>query len=180
MKNIFISLVLGVLVLAGAGCAASGMISSLSGDANVEGKWKLAFDLPEGWAMVKEYDEPRIDAVTPSQEITHDLSTVILQNTSKAIVEGGLPKDTVSSDTYVTSAYTMIRADRLDPRRIIPKDAENLGNGFFLAEGKYYFQSSTGEKYQFVVTNNGGSEETARAIILSAKVVTVFTDVTAN
>lgn len=169
-------MVLGVFVLAGAGCAASGVLSSLSGDSNVEGKWKLAFDLPEGWVMVKEYDEPRTSAVTPSQEVTNDISTIILQNTSKAIVEGGLPQDSVSPDTYVTSAYTMIRADRLDPRRIIPKDAENLGNGFFLAEGKYYFQSSTGEKYQFVVTNNGGSEEMAKAIILSAKVVTVFTD----
>lgn len=176
MKQFFLAFTAIVLVLTGAGCAASNLWSSMSGSENVEGPWRLAFDLPEGWVMVKEYDEPRNEAITPSQTVSHDLETIILQSTEKAIVESGTPKDSVSAETYVTSEYTMIRVDRLDARRVIPSNAEDLGNGFSVAEGKYYFQTSSGEKYQCVVTNNGGDENLAKTIILSAKLVTVFTD----
>jgi hypothetical protein len=181
MKNLFSALAISVFVLAGAGCAASNFVSSIVGGGNVEGPWRLAFDLPEGWVMVKEYDEPRENVVTPDQNVTHDLPTVLLQSTSKAIVQGGTPDvATVPAETYVTKEYAVIRVDRLDERRIIPKDAEDLGNGFSYAEGKYYFVSSSGEKYQFVITSDDNDLTDEKAVILSAQTVTVFTDAPAD
>lgn len=181
MKKLFSALAIGVMVLAGGGCAASDFVSSIVGDTNVEGKWRLAFDLPEGWVMAKEYDEPRENVVTPDQNVTHDLATVILQSTEKAIVQGGRPDAAkVSEETYVVANYSSIRVDRLDERRIIPKDAEDLGNGFSTSEGKYYFVSSSGEKYQFVITSDDKDLTDEIAVILSAKTVTVFTDAPAD
>lgn len=177
MKKLFSALAIGGLVLMGGGCAASNVVSSIIGDDNVEGKWRLAFDLPEGWVMVAEYDEPRENIVTPDQNVTHDLPTVLLQSTSKAIVQGGAPDAAiVPAETYVTKDYSSIRVDRLDERRIIPKDAEDLGNGFSTSEGKYYFVSSSGEKYQFVITSDDKDLTDEIAVILSATTVTVFTD----
>lgn len=185
MKHFFLSFVVGFLVLAGAGCAASNIFSSLSGSDVVEGKWRLAFDLPPGWVMVKEYDSPRKEAVTPSQDVTHDLATILLQSTEKAIVDHGTPGATVSTDTYVTSNYTEIRVDKLDTRRVIPSDATDLGKGFSYAEGKYYYQTESGEKYQFTVTASyensvegydALNDSTVKAIVLSARPVTKYTD----
>ncbi len=181
MKKLFSALAIGVMVLAGGGCAASNFVSSIVGDANVEGKWRLAFDLPEGWVMAKEYDEPRDTVVTPDQNVTHDLATVVLQSTEKAIVEGSRPDAaTVPENTYVVANYSSIRVDRLDERRIIPKDAEDLGNGFSTSEGKYYFVSPSGEKYQFVITSDDKDLSDEIAVILSAKTVTAFTDAPAD
>ncbi len=180
MKTFFSAFAVGMLVLMGGGCAASGIVSSITGNGNVEGKWRLAFELPAGWVMVGEYDAPKTDPVIPSQDVTRDAATIMLQSTEKAIVESGVPENTVSTETYVTSNYTFIRVDVLDARRVIPRDAENLGNGFFFAEEKYYFVTEAGEKYQFVISQNGGDDAVARAIILSAKPVTVFTDAPAE
>lgn len=172
MKFLALTLVASALVLLGAGCAASKIFSSLDpSDSVVEGRWKLAFTLPKDWVMVQEYNAPRKEAVTPSQEISYALQAVILQSTAKAIVESGTPDEAVAADTYVTSDYAFIRVDRLDDRRIIPKDALDEGNGFFSAEGRYYLQTSTGEKYQFTITNNGKDIDDIEKIIFSASVV---------
>jgi hypothetical protein len=181
MKKLFSALALSGVVLVGGGCAASNIVSSIvNGDA-VEGKWRLAFDLPENWVMVREYDKPREEAVTPRQNVTRDLPTILLQSTDKSIVQGGTPDvEKVPAETYVTADYSIIRVDRLDERRVIPKDAEDLGNGFSTSEGKYYFVSSSGEKYQFVITSDDEDLTDEIAVILSATTVTVFTDAPAE
>lgn len=178
MKKLFSALAIGSMVVMGGGCAASNVISSIVGNDTVEGKWRLAFDLPDGWVMVTEYDEPRENVVTPDQGVTHDMPTVILQSTEKAIVQGSAPDAAlVPVETYVTRDYSSIRVDRLDARRIIPKDAEDLGNGFSTSEGKYYYVSLSGEKYQFVITTDDKDLTDEIAVILSAEIVTVFIDV---
>ena len=177
---------LGGMLLAGGGC------SSPSQTAIVEGKWSLAFSLPEGWAVVKEYNEPRKEAVTPSQDVTHDLPTVVIQSTSKAIVRTSTPEATVLADSYVSSNFTKIVAYKLDPRRNVPSSATDLGNGFFqdadavnvctgdnVCRATFYYVTANDEKYQFTVYTNMQSTDAARAVILSAQPVTSFTD-TAN
>jgi hypothetical protein len=181
MKKLFSALAIGGMVLMGGGCAATNVVSSIIGNDKVEGRWLLAFDLPEGWVMVMEYDEPRESVVTPDENVTHDLATVIVQSTDKAIVQGGTPDTaTVPVETYVTKEYASIRVDHLDARRIIPADAQDLGNGFSTSEGRYYFVSSSGEKYQFVITSDDNDLTEEIAVILSAKTVTVFTDTPAE
>jgi hypothetical protein len=176
MKKFFLSLVVGVMIFAGAGCVGSKLTSPFSQNEEVEGVWRLAFDLPSGWVMVKEYDAPRKEAVMPSQNVTRDLPTVIVQSTAKAIVKSGMPDAAVSNETYVTSSFAQIRVDKLDARRVIPSDAEDLGNGFSFADGKYYFLTASGEKYQFVITTNGEDDAAARSVILSAQPVTRYVD----
>lgn len=183
IKRLFGALMLGTILLAGGGC------SSSSQTATVEGKWRLAFNLPEGWAMVKEYNEPRKEAVTPDQNVTHDLPTVIIQSTSKAIARTSTPEAAVPADTYVSSNFTKIVAYKLDPRRNIPSNATDLGNGFFqdtdavnvctgdnVCRATFYYVTPNEEKYQFTVYTNMQSTDAARAVILSAQPVTSFTD----
>ncbi len=181
MNTLVLALAMSGIVLLGGGCAASNIVSSVVGNADVEGKWRLAFDLPEGWVMVTEYNEPRESVVTPNQSVTRDLPTVILQSTEKAIVEGGTPDAAkVPAETYVVRDYSSIRVDRLDTRRIIPKDGEDLGNGFSTSEGKYYFVSASEEKYQFVITSDDNDLTDEIAVILSAVTVTDFIDAPAE
>lgn len=181
IKRLFGSLMLGVMLLAGGGCS--------SGSTTVEGKWRLAFNLPEGWAMVKEYNEPRKEVVTPSQDVTHDLPTVIIQSTSKAIARTSTPEATISTDTYVASNFSKIVAYKLDDRRKIPSSATDLGNGYYqdtdaanvctgdnICRATFYYVTSNEEKYQFTVYTNMQSTDAARAVILSAQPVTSFTD----
>lgn len=181
MNKLFSALALSSVVLLGGGCAASNIVSSIIGNNDVEGKWRLAFDLPEGWVMVTEYDEPRENVVIPDQNVTRDLPTVILQSTDKAIVESGTPDAAkVPAETYVVRDYASIRVDRLDTRRVIPTDGEDLGNGFSTSEGKYYYVSASGEKYQFVITSDDKDLTDEIAVILSAVTVTDFTDTPAE
>lgn len=187
IKRFFGSLMLGAMLLAGGGC------SSSSQTATVEGKWRLAFALPEGWAMVKEYNEPRKETVTPDQNVTHDLSTVIIQSTSKAVARTSTPATTVPADTYVSSNFTKIVAYKLDPRRNIPSSATDLGNGFSqdtdvanvctgdnVCRATFYYVTPNDEKYQFTVYTNMQSTDAARAVILSAQPVTSSTDSAAS
>lgn len=179
MKKLLLSLGAVAVLLTGAGCSVPGASNS----AGVEGKWNLAFDLPSGWTEVASYPTPNKVAVTPSTDVNHTMTTVVLQSTDKAIVRSGTPDAAVAVDSYVASNYTKIDVDRLDARRSIPKDAKDLGNGFFKAaavaesdRSTYYFKTSTGEKYQFTVWVNGQDASVAESVILSSEPVTVFTD----
>ena len=165
------------MVLAGAGCAWGGGAKNES----VSGKWFLSFDLPEGWIMAEEYDAPRTEVVTPNQEVNQGMKTVVLQSTNKAIVPNGqAPTAEVSADTYVLENFTIIDVYKLDPRFVISKSAEDLGNGFAAADGKYFFTAPDGSRYQFVVKTNSQSDEIAKKVILSAKLVTDYTGTTPN
>lgn len=176
-----------VLLLTGAGCA-SNIVSSITGNDAVEGKWKLAFDLPEGWVQVAGYAQPNEKLPTLSQDVNHTMGMVTLQSTEKPIARTTKPADSISKESYVMEDYTKIDVDWLDSRRSIPKDATDLGNGFWKAAPvasdcqpgscttTYYLQTEAGEKYMFTVWQVGQEPSVAEAVILSAKPVTEFTD----
>ncbi len=172
MKKILLSLGALALVLMGAGCA----WGSGAGGKDVSGSWYLSFTLPEGWIMAAEYDSPREATVTPSQEISQAMKVVVLQSTAKAIIRNGQkPGADVAADSYVLEDYSVIDVYKLDPRFVISRSAEDLGNGFSFADGKYFFTASDGSRYQFIIKTNGQSEDVAKQVILSATLVTDYT-----
>lgn len=187
MKRLLLSLGAAVLLLTGAGCA-SNIVSSITGGGAVEGKWKLAFDLPSGWVQVAGYAQPNEELPTLSQDVNHTMGMVTLQSTEKPIARTTKPAESISSESYVTSNYTKIDVDWLDARRSVPKDATDLGNGFWKAvpvandctpgscTTTYYLQTEAGEKYMFTVWQVGQELSAAEAVILTARPVTVFTD----
>jgi len=154
----------------------------------VESKWKLAFDLPSGWVQVAGYAQSNTKLPELSQDVNHTMEMVSLQSTEKPIARTTSPADSIAKESYVTANYTKIDVDRLDTRRSVPKDATDLGNGFFKAAAKtaacdpgscattYYFQTESGEKYMFTVWQVDQDASVAEAVILSAKPVTKFTD----
>lgn len=126
----------------------------------VEGPWTLAFTLPEGWEMVRPYNAEKPN---PPAEIKKDDSEVWLE---------------VSKDDRISVIH-------LDPRRVLPREAEDLGNGFIKydpcvydedkescmkgePDAEYYLQTSEG-KYHFKVMVQERSLAEAEKIVLSAK-----------
>ncbi len=188
MKKFFSALAISGMVLMGGGCAASNIISPISSDNDIEGQWRLAFALPEGWVQVEGYSQPNTELPTLSQDVDHTMGMVTLQSTEKPIARTTTPAESIAKDAYVTENYTKIDVDWLDARRPIPKDAEDLGNGFWKAAPiandctpgscttTYYLQAPDGEKYLFTVWQEGQDLTVAEAVILSAEPVTVFTD----
>lgn len=169
----FLAGLFALIVLAGAGCSV-GNIPLLSG--NVKGDWRLTFDLPEGWAIVRPYSEPGDTSRNIVTELNRNLSEVYVQSTDKAvIVDGTAPGDAVPADSYVMTDYTVISVTRLDERRVVPSEAEDFGNGFFHVGDDYYLETETG-KYKFTFKQNGQDPQAAIDVILSAQEVTEFTD----
>lgn len=187
MKRLLFAIGASALLLTGAGCS-SGIVSSITGTGAVEGKWDLAFNLPSGWVQVDGYAQPNTEVPTLSEDVNYTMEMITLQSTNKPIARTTTPDATLAADSYVTTNYTKIDVDTLDPRRSIPKDAADLGNGFWKAAAStkpcnpgsctttYYFQTPTGDKYMFTVWQNGQEISAAEAVILSAKIVTKFTD----
>ncbi|MBU0613869.1 hypothetical protein KJ766_01115 [Patescibacteria group bacterium] len=172
MKNILILLC--AFVLVGAGCLGSKIFSGNE----VEGDWVLAFDLPQGWVMAKDYDATSPSALV-NQEIDSSLSDIIIQSTEKAILEPGKQADYslgLTENDFVSANYTYIRAFRLDGHRIIPSEAEDLGGGFSVISNddgtSTYYLETDGGKYQFMVLQNGNGGGDAERVIFSAKEVT--------
>jgi len=181
MKKMILGLC--ALVLLGGGCAMAPSV--------VEGNWYLAFDLPSGWVMVPDYTVGNV--ALPSQEdVNREVSDVILQSVDKTIWTslGRAPseEETAIMGEYVMEDYSIIRVLRIDTRRVVPSEAEDLGNGFYklklCEDGEdcqiggrynydYYFISDAGNKYQFMITTNGQSYDSAEEIILSAQEVTI-------
>ncbi len=180
MQKLFLSL--GAVMLLGAGCL------NLGGDKVVSGDWYLAFDLPEGWIMADDYTAPSDERVDLDREISGEDNEIVLQNTDKPIIFGGIqPDEAVPADSYVAGSGTRIDVTRLDARRLIPDEAEDLGDGFFklkLCEdnedctlgGKdnyeYYFDAGT-DKYRFEAYSSDNNQfDEVEDIIRSAQVVT--------
>ncbi len=162
------------------------------GEKIVTGDWYLTFDLPTDWVTLAPYQRPNTEATVTSAEISLALNEVYLQTTDKAIVIGGIvPEAAVSIDSYVLLMpdHSQIRVSRLDPSRIIPGEAEDLGNGFFKVKlcednadcqiyGRHnydYYLETDEAKYLFV--SFGQDTDEMEDIILSAKIVTVTAEV---
>lgn len=169
MKKLLLTL--GLLIAVGGGCVGA-LGDKFGGDKTVEGDWHLAFDLPDGWVMAVPYDEPDSEAIVPDQAIARDLNEVYLQSTDKAVIaDGSTPDAAVSTDTYVTSGYTQIRVTQMDTRRVIPSEAEDLGDGFLKLDGDFYLKTESAN-YKFDI--RGDDTDQAEDIILSAEVVNEF------
>ncbi len=169
------------LVLLGAGCMPA---------ATVEGDWFLAFDLPDGWVMVREYNMGG-EAVPVDEGVSREISDIVLQSTSSHIYTSSVELDEEAlamTGEIVADHFTYIRVLKLDDRRVIPSESENMGDGFYkedMCEGvesceleradryRYYFETDT-SKYQFLVTQAGQEIEEAEGVILSATEVTVI------
>lgn len=176
--------VMGILLFVGGGCVSAKTLGGVQ--RTVEGDWYLAFDLPNGWVMTDVYDAPRDEAVTPNQTVTREQEEIYLQTTTKAILLGGIgAEDTVAADTYVAlQDQTLIKVSRLDSHRVVPSEAEDLGDGFFRVKecedgedcqiyGRYnydYYLKTDGANYEFEIY--GSDTKQAENIILSAEVVT--------
>lgn len=181
MKKVLFGLF--ALVLLGAGCMPT---------AKVQGDWYLAFDLPQDWVMVRQYN-PTSELAPVAEGITRDLSDIVLQSTPANVYvsPGYLPNEEdlgegVTRDDLKTDDFTSIRVLKLDARRVVPSEAEDLGGGFYREQlcedggecqigGKsnyqYYFVSEAGEKYQFIIVQQGQELKVAEEVILSAKPV---------
>lgn len=177
MKRLFLGLI--GLVLIGAGCIPVA-------NKPVDGKWRLAFDLPSGWVMVVPYEVPgKGETLKPlSDGVRRDDSEIYLQSTDKAICwSSGGP----CAEGSVLNEGQQIRVTVLDARRKLDlKELTDLGHGFYLKPGStapadgpellardiYYFVSDT-NTYEFRYT---GDASIVKKVILSAKVVTHYTD----
>lgn len=182
MKKLFFALSL--LLVVGGGCLSLGR---LGGPKIVEGDWYLAFDLPSGWVMTVPYQEPNTAKVVPSQSVDRSENEIFLQTTVIAIVNGGIkPGADVPIESYVPlTGQTQIKVSRLDPHRVVPEEAEDIGDGFFKVKlcedggdcqiyGRYnydlYLKTDTAN-YKFIIY--GDDVSTAENIIKSAEVVTI-------
>jgi hypothetical protein len=165
MKKVF-SIAL-ALVLVGAGC------TSLGGNKVVTGDWTLAFDLPNDWVMVQPY-QPSDTPINLEGDINPRDSEVILQSTANHILPAGsgeIEEDRLGLfGEVVTSDYLQISVLKLDPRRIIPSESEDLGDGFFKDGEVYYFDTGE-EKYKFTIKADGLDESAAVDVIMTAQVV---------
>lgn len=149
-------------------------------------RWALSFDLPEGWAQYAEGEQDF--AGSPEGEISPQDPEITLQSTADAInLEGESDRASFEGQSVRTEDFAVIRATRLDERRKISDDAEDLGKGLFResrckeddpcrAEGvheyRYYFVNGE-SKYQFVIITNGRTADEAVKVIESVKPVRI-------
>ncbi|MCG2687536.1 hypothetical protein L6260_01910 [Candidatus Parcubacteria bacterium] len=179
MKKVLFSLL--TLVILGGGCTAL--------PKTVQGDWYLAFDVPNGWVMVEPYLVGS-QAVPNSEPITRDTKDVILQSTSKGVwTSANEPSEETLAliGEVETEDFAFVRVLKLDDRRVIPSEAEDIGNDFYKlklcddggdcqANGRYnydYYLATDSGKYQFIVTLKGQSIDEAEDVILSAQEVTL-------
>jgi hypothetical protein len=128
----------------------------------------------------------------PGAEITKDSSEVVLQNTKDAIypVHNGPVKEGVTELAGApirATGYTAIRIFRLDSRRVIPKDAEEVEKNIFRvkecedgescterdAHNYVYYYAKGDEKYKFIIYSDEDKEQEAIDVILSTKAVAI-------
>ena len=171
------------LALLGVGC------SSLGGQQVVQGQWTLAFDLPDGWVMVQPY-QPADTPINVGGDINALDSEVVLQSTQQHILTGNVSIDEdreVLFGDYLTTddAWTKISVLKLDNRRLIPSESEDLGNGFFketvCEEGEdctvyntsrfVYYYHTDAAKYKFTVQQANADLQDAVDVIMTAQVV---------
>lgn len=178
MKRIFV-LLFGLLLI-GAGCSAG----------DIEGDWYLSFDLPDEWVMIQAYRE----ADSPEGTIvSRDLTEVFLQSEDTHMIFGGaVPEaDAIAGKSVQTEDMTRVSVLRLDERRLIPSEADDLGDGWYqlapcigIGEGDlceddgesmtYYFESDAGNKYMLRVSSRDQDLAEAEEVIFTAQEVTVI------
>lgn len=176
MKKSFFAFVV-ALVLVGAGCF----------EAARDERWTLSFALPEGWVM---YGAGQGGfAGNPNAEITKQSGEVVLQSTADALVIGTPKEDEVEYEGKLVKKedFAYIRVFRLDERRLISDEAEDLGKGFFREKkceegeecqdnGAYnyaYFYVKGDAKYQFNIVTNGRTPQEAVDVLMSAKALRI-------
>jgi len=166
------------LVLLGAGCTTPG--------STVEGDWFLAFDMPDEWVMVEHY-KMGSEAMSLEEGVNLEIFDVVIQSTDMGVYtsSGYMPEDSQLEEIggVVTENFTYIRVLKIDSRRVVPSEAEDLGNGFYkeqLCEDggecqiggqsnyQYYFVTEDA-KYQFMITQRDQDLEVAEGVILSAR-----------
>ena len=183
MKKFFLFFALFLLV--GAGCSGGGQTVV---DTNTSA-WSLGFDLPRNWVMVKPYDETS-QSVNTDLLITVEDSEVILQSTANHILAGDQPLEGDDLSIYgevVTENFARVSVTRLDTRRLIPSEAEDLGDGWFVLQNcvpgescqngglhyaDYYLETSDA-KYKFVITMNGMDVDDVVKVLMSAEVASL-------
>lgn len=164
------------LILIGAGCF---------GEPRDE-RWALSFNLPEGWVQYAPGEQEF--AGNPEDEITPQDPEIILQSTPEAIdLSGDSQRQEYNGQPVRSEDYAVIRATRLDERRIISDEAEDLGDGLLrqsrckedqpcraagVHEFTYYYVRGD-SKYQFIITINGQSPDRAIEVIESVKPVRI-------
>lgn len=169
-----------VFLLIGAGCLGIG--EKLSKKNQVSGDWMLAFDLPKNWVMVSPYAEG--GKVNLENKIEKNQNEIYLQNTSDSVWFGEGSSEDVSIKT-VSEDVVQISVSKIDARRIVPSEAEDLGDGFSVvklceddgtcrAGGKlnyeYYFVDGD-DKFRFTVLEKGIDRVDIEKVIRSAKMV---------
>ncbi len=179
------------IVLLGAGCL-SKLPFNLGEKAAVEGAWDLAFDLPSGWTLAAPYDNDELESVKFSlKEVTQADSEIYLQASDKPIyLSSGETPEAISNLVNENKAVVdqgLIKVTKLDERRLIPSEAEDIGHGISQIKlcddggecqvgGRLnydFYLEINNAKYKFITYNITRKE--AENIISSAKVVTVHT-----
>lgn len=166
--------IFGILLLTGLGCN--------GGQAN--GPWRLSFNLPEGWVIYDEGDGGYLGI--PSENITPELSSIVLQNKLEVTYTRSL--DDLENNTYdglpvINEGFSAIKVQVLDSRRIIPRNAETVskfivrdrvcgGDMSPCEEGefpfKYYFADGD-TKYSFEIFGDQAELNDIESIITSAR-----------
>jgi hypothetical protein len=165
------------LVLVGAGCFG----------APRDERWTLSFALPEGWVMYGAGQGGY--AGNPNAEINKQSGEIVLQSTADALVIGAPKENQVEYEGKVVKKedFAYVRVFRLDERRLISDEAEDLGKGFFRekkcddggdcqengAHNYAYFYVKGDAKYQFNIVTNGRTPDEAIEVIRSAKALPI-------
>jgi hypothetical protein len=157
MKKLFLGAF--AMLLLGAGCL---------GGSRVESDWVLGFKSMDGWHMVNAYDD-RDNLEDMQREFAFDAVDVVVQSTDKFVFTGDVPTNTEGYGEFVADKYIKITIERMDLRRRIPGEAEDIGNGFFKASDTEYYLELPDEKYQFLVEAEGEDLSKAETLILSAQ-----------
>ena len=184
MKRLLLFLVSFSLI--GAGCIAQEpkLQEAQAGD------WYLAFDLPDGWVMSPQYKLGEEDP-SPS-DVNRDLKDIVLQSTVKSVfTSSGMISEQASARVeageVITEDFVSIRVLKLDSRRVVPSEAEDLGDGFYKLQicedggecqlgGQFnyqYYYVNGEDKYQFLIAYQGEAITQAEEVILSAVPVVV-------
>ena len=147
------------LVLVGAGC----------GQKTVDSEWRLGFiEADENWHLVSAYrDRDNLEEL--QDELDYDSVDAVIQTTPNFIFTGEVPEDTSGYGDFVTEDYIKITMERMDPRRNLPRDAEDIGKGFYKVSETEYYLELADEKYRFLVELEGRDASEAEALILSAR-----------
>jgi hypothetical protein len=170
------------LVLVGGGC-----LGAAGGSDVAQDDWFLSFDMPEGFVMTAPY----VDGGTPVLlEVDRDMGEIYVQSSSKHQIWGGAapePEDIAKIGEVESENMMKISVRLLDERRIVPSEATDLGDGFFINE---FCEDETdcqlggllNDEYYLVTPENNFlfrvnlrsdeyDQELAEEIIMSAQVV---------